>query len=197
MDAPANHGTNFIYLEATATKWRNDSVNNAMQFFKMQLFRAAIPGNISKVVTAHHSKPKQISKPQCCIVASGDKMSSCGVFEVDLWIKGRKSTHPANVIQELNKNIIGVYFIHAHRLTYDVIAHQVKFSGAGTNSIAALKKVVLPAMTSMIVKAKFEGLRDAQANYVANICAPRMPMSMWMTTFAALFRKTALSMMSR
>jgi hypothetical protein len=103
-------------------------------------------------------------------------MSSCGVFEVDLWIKGRKSTHPANVIQELNKNIIGVYFIHAHRLTYDVIAHQVKFSGAGTNSIAALKKVVLPAMTSMIVKAKFEGLRDAQANYVANICAPRMPM---------------------
>jgi hypothetical protein len=28
-----------------------------------------------------HSKPKQISKPQSCVAASGDKMSSYGVFE--------------------------------------------------------------------------------------------------------------------
>ncbi len=45
-----------------------------------------------------------------------------------------------NVIQELNENIIGIDFIHAHRLTYDVIARQVKFAGARTNSIVALKK---------------------------------------------------------
>jgi len=38
------------YLEATATKWRNDLENNAMQFFKMQLFRAALPGEIRHVV---------------------------------------------------------------------------------------------------------------------------------------------------
>ncbi len=44
-----------------------------------------------------HSKPKQILKPQSCVAASGDKMSSCGVFEVDLYIKGRKFTHPVNV----------------------------------------------------------------------------------------------------
>ncbi len=69
-----------------------------------------------------HSKPKQISKPQSCVAASGDKMSSCAVFEVDLFIKGKKFTHPVNVIQELNKNIIGIDFIHAHKLTYDVIA---------------------------------------------------------------------------
>ncbi len=35
-----------------------------------------------------HSKPKQISKPQSCVAASGDKMYSYGVFEVDLFIKG-------------------------------------------------------------------------------------------------------------
>jgi hypothetical protein len=45
-----------------------------------------------------------------------------------------------NVIQELNKNISGIDFIYAHRLTYDVIARQVKFAGARTNSIAYLKK---------------------------------------------------------
>jgi hypothetical protein len=41
--APAYQDANGGYLEALATKWRNDSVNNAMQFFKMQLFRAAFP----------------------------------------------------------------------------------------------------------------------------------------------------------
>jgi hypothetical protein len=52
----------------------------------------------------------------------------------------------------------------------------VKFAGVGTNSIAALKNTVLPAMTSTVVKAKFKGTRDEKATYVANISAPRIPM---------------------
>jgi hypothetical protein len=44
-----------------------------------------------------HSKPKQISKPQSCVAATGDKMSSYWMFEVDLYTKGRKFTHPVNV----------------------------------------------------------------------------------------------------
>jgi hypothetical protein len=40
--APAHHDANRGYLEATVLKWRNDSVNNVMQFFKMQLFWAAL-----------------------------------------------------------------------------------------------------------------------------------------------------------
>jgi hypothetical protein len=59
-----------------------------------------------------HSKPRQISKPQSCVAASGDKMSSYGVFEVDLFIKVKKFTHPVNVIKELNENIISIDFIH-------------------------------------------------------------------------------------
>jgi hypothetical protein len=51
--APANHDSNSRYLEATATKWRNDSVNNAMQFCKMLLFWAALPGDLRKVVSQH------------------------------------------------------------------------------------------------------------------------------------------------
>ncbi len=98
-----------------------------------------------------HSKPKQISKPQSCVAASGDKMSSYGVFEIDLFIKGKKFTHPVNVIEELNENIIGIDFIHAHKLTYDVISCKVMFAGAGTNSIMALKNTVLPAMMSTVI----------------------------------------------
>jgi hypothetical protein len=70
-------------------------------------------------------------------------MSSYGVFEKDLFIKGKKFTHPVNVIEELNENIIGIDFI---QLTYDVISRKVMFAGAGTNSIMALKNTVLPAI---------------------------------------------------
>jgi hypothetical protein len=52
----------------------------------------------------------------------------------------------------------------------------VKFAGAGTKSITALKNIVLLAMTSTIVKAKFKGIREEKAIYVATIGAPRTPM---------------------
>ncbi len=39
-------------------------------------------------------------------------MSSYGVFEVDLFIKGKKFTHPVNVIEELNENTDLISFTH-------------------------------------------------------------------------------------
>ncbi len=57
-------------------------------------------------------------------------MSSYGVFEIDLFIKGKKFTHPVNVIEELNENIIGIDFIHAHKLTY---CGKIRFLPFGRN----------------------------------------------------------------
>jgi hypothetical protein len=51
VEAPPQDG-NRGYLDATATKWK--SVNNVMPFFKIQLFRAALPGDIHKVVAQHN-----------------------------------------------------------------------------------------------------------------------------------------------
>ena len=113
-------------------------------------------------------------------------MSSLGVFEVDLWIKGKKFTHPVNVINELNENIIGIDFIHAHQLTYDVLSRQVKFASAYTNSIAAVKQTILPAMTSTVVNAKYKGKTDPNAIYVVNICAPRTPMVSGMPSIVSI-----------
>jgi len=53
VEAPPQDG-NGGYLDATATKWKNDSDNNMLQFFKMQLFRAALPGDLQKAVTQHN-----------------------------------------------------------------------------------------------------------------------------------------------
>jgi hypothetical protein len=40
-------------LEATVTQWKNNTVNNMLQFLKMQLFRASLPGDLRKAIAQH------------------------------------------------------------------------------------------------------------------------------------------------
>jgi hypothetical protein len=56
--------------------------------------------------------------------------------------------HQVNVIKEVNYNLIGIDFNRRHQLIYNVINWLVKFARALANSILAIKKTVLPAMTS-------------------------------------------------
>ncbi len=73
--------------------------------------------------------------------------------------------HPVNVINELNENIIGIAFIHAHKLTYDILSRQMKFAGTFVNSNATFKHTILPAMTSTMAKAKDKGKKN-QAHFM-------------------------------
>jgi hypothetical protein len=84
-------------------------------------------------------KPRKISNAQSCVAASGDAINSIGVYEVDLWIKGQKFTHPVNVITELNNNIIGIDFMHRNKLIYHAKTRQVKFADAKMNTICTTK----------------------------------------------------------
>ncbi len=40
-------------LENMVTRWKNDTVNNMLQFFKMQLFWASLQGDLRKAVAQH------------------------------------------------------------------------------------------------------------------------------------------------
>jgi hypothetical protein len=53
--APTNaHGLGHMgLLENTTTQWKNDMVNNMLQFIKMQLFRASLPGDLRKALAQH------------------------------------------------------------------------------------------------------------------------------------------------
>ncbi len=102
-------------------------------------------------------------------------MNSIGVYEVDLWIKGRKFTHPVNVITELNDNIIGFDFMHRNKLIYDVNTRQVKFADSKMNTICAIKQMTIPAMTSSIVTTKFNGEIHKDKTYVVTIHCPGSP----------------------
>ncbi len=122
-----------------------------------------------------NQKPKKIANSQSCVTASGDTMNSVGVYEVDLWIKGQKFTHPVNVINELSDNIIGINFMHRNKLIYDMNTRQVKFADAKMNTICATKQMTIPARTSSIITTKFNWESHTDKTYIATIHCPGAP----------------------
>ncbi len=102
-------------------------------------------------------------------------MNSLGVYKVDLYIKGQKFTHPVNVINELNDNIIGIDFMHRNKLIYDVNTRQVKFADEKLNTICATKQITIPAMTSSIITTKFNRDKHPDKTYIATIHCPGAP----------------------
>jgi len=89
-------------------------------------------------------------------------MNSIEVFEVDLWLKGKKITDQVNVIHKLKDKIIGIDFQNSHQLTYDVLFRQVKFVGVkNAYTYYGVKQMLLPARTSTIINAKLKGKRES------------------------------------
>ena len=129
-------------------------------------FNAAFPSN----------KPRRVQNAQHCTAASGNKMNSLGIFEIELEIKGKKYRHHINVIDQLTDNIIGIDFMHQHQLHYDVQTRQVKIAGVDIDQIVAIKEQTLPALASTVITAKYKGKNIPDANFIANIFSPRTPM---------------------
>ncbi len=127
-------------------------------------FNAAFPFN----------KPHRVTNAQHCTAASGNKMNSLGIFEIDLQIKGKSFKHNINVIDQLTDNIIGINFMHRHKLHYDVQTQQVKISGFEIDQIGAIKEQTLPVLASTVITAKYKGKVNNSVNYIANIFAPQM-----------------------
>ncbi len=67
-------------------------------------------------------------------------MHSLGIFKIDQEIKSKKYQHQINVIDQLTDNIIGIDFMHQHKLHYDVQNHQVKIAGVEFDKIIAIKE---------------------------------------------------------
>jgi hypothetical protein len=82
------HGLGHVgLLENTATQWKNDTVNNMLQFFKMQLFRASLPGDLRKDMAQHDQTT--ISLDDMYQVATDTQRES-----------GLKASKPVSAIQD-------------------------------------------------------------------------------------------------
>jgi hypothetical protein len=122
-----------------------------------------------------HTKPRRIQNAQHCTAASGNQMNSLGIFEIDLQIKGKSFKHSVNVIDQLTDNIIGIDFMHKHKLHYDVQTRQVKIAGIEIDQIVAIKEQTLPALASTVITAKYKGKVTKDTTYIASIFAPKTP----------------------
>jgi hypothetical protein len=85
-----------------------------------------------------HKKARKVQNSQHCTATSGNKLNSLGIFEIDLFIKGKKFTHHINVMDTLTDNIIGIDFKHKHKLHCDVHSRQVKIAGIEGDQIVAI-----------------------------------------------------------
>ncbi len=59
--------------------------------------------------------------------------------------------------------------MYLHNLIYDVHTRQVKLADTHLNTICATKQITIPAMTSSIVNARFNGEIQKDKTYIANI----------------------------
>jgi hypothetical protein len=123
-----------------------------------------------------HKKPRRVQYSQHCTAASGDQLNSLGIYEIDLFIKGKKFTHPINVMDTLTETIIGIDFMHKNKLHYDVQTGHVKIAGIEGDQIVAIKEQVLPALASIVVTARYKGKPEPNVNFIASIFAPKNPM---------------------
>jgi hypothetical protein len=87
-----------------------------------------------------HNRPRLLKKSAGCIAANGSRMDSMGIYKIEMTIRGRKFLHP------VNDNILGIDFMHQHKLNYDAHSKQITFAHMLTNALYAVKEVTIPAL---------------------------------------------------
>jgi len=85
-----------------------------------------------------HTKPKLLKRSAGCIAANGSKMSSMGIYEIEMTIRGREFTDPVTVVEDINDKILGINFMHQHKLNYDSTSKQITFAHMLTNALYAV-----------------------------------------------------------
>ncbi len=71
------------------------------------------------------------------------------IIEIEMTIWGRKFTHPVAVVEDLNDNILGIDFMHQHKMNY-ATSKQITFVHMLTNAL-----YVVYNKTSSLVQIKF------------------------------------------
>jgi hypothetical protein len=102
-------------------------------------------------------------------------MSSLGIYKIEMTIRGRKFAHPVTVGEDINDNILGIDFMHQHKLNFDSTSKQITFAYMLTNALYAVKEVTIPALSSMMVTTKYKGLTSDSAQPIGTIHAPQHP----------------------
>ncbi len=79
------------------------------------------------------------------------------------------------MVKDINDNILGTDFMHAHKLNYNSTSKQITFTHMLTNTLYSVKEVTIPALSSMMVNTNFKGLICDAAQPIATVHVPQHP----------------------
>jgi hypothetical protein len=82
-----------------------------------------------------HQRPRLLKNSAGFIAANGSRMESMGIYEIEMLIRERKFLHPVTIVGDLNNNILGIDFMHQHKLNYDAHSKQITFAHMLTNAL--------------------------------------------------------------
>jgi hypothetical protein len=114
-----------------------------------------------------------------CFSAGGRQLAVKGVVSLPVQILGRKTLHPFQIIQGLNKNVIlGADFINKHLLVYDPKFKRVKWRKDNCWTISNIKlthESIIPEYSSKLIKVKTEVGTESTEQVVAEISCKEEP----------------------
>ncbi len=70
------------------------------------------------------------------------------------------------VVEDINDNILGIDFMHTHKLNYNSTSKQITFAHMLTNALYAVKEVTIQALSSMMVTTATSALTLSMYNTV-------------------------------
>ena len=132
-----------------------------------------MPTRIFKDIFKNKPLPQKIHSTLNLKSASGDALTQYGTFMLQMTIRGKIYSHPVIILDILDDCILGIDFMHKHKVSYDTSKRQILLDQQFIQTIHATKQIIVPALSSKIVKMRFAGTPLPEANFIATIAAPQ------------------------
>jgi hypothetical protein len=113
-------------------------------------------------------------------------------FKTDIFIRGRKCTHPVQIVNEESENILGIDFLQKFRLHLNPKTKEITFQSAPSQALFTTNNFRMPPLATTLVQARtFQTLND-RLHYIADIGAPKQPLISGLSTLVSFAEITAL-----
>ena len=131
-----------------------------------------MPTRIFKDSFRNKPLPQKIHSTLNLKSVTGNALTQYGTFMLQMTIRGKIYSHPVN-LDSLNNCIMGIAFMHKHKVSYDASKRQILLDQLFVQTSHATKQIIVPALSSKIIKTYFAGMPLLEANFVTTIAAPQ------------------------
>ena len=107
-----------------------------------------MPTRIFKDIFRNKPLPQEVHSTLNLKFASGDNLKQYCTFMLQMTIRGKIYSHPVIILTNLNDCILGIYFMHKHKISYDALKRQILLDQQFVKTIHATKQIIVPALSS-------------------------------------------------